>query len=93
MLSVRERFTAGAQMGRNGDKSVYHELVLENGQFLSPFFSHGEETNGDMFAQFLSVRKNSGVNGFHAWFIIYCYGTIGDHGIFPYKFYRTHYFI
>ena len=64
MLSVRfrrERFTAGAQRGGKGDKSViYRELVLEDGKLLSPFlYAMVKKRSGYCFCTvFIGAQKH-----------------------------------
>ena len=61
----RERFTAGARQGGKGDKSIIPRARSRRwAVFIAIFICHGEEANG-IFLQCLSVRKNTGVNGFH----------------------------
>ena len=62
MLQVRfrrERFTAGAQWGGKGDQAYYHELVLEDGQLLSPFsFAMVKKRMGYFSTLFIGAQKH-----------------------------------
>ena len=68
MLSVRfrrERFTAGARRGGRGDKSVILRARSRRwAVFIAILFAKVKKRRG-YFVQCLSVRKNTGGNGFH----------------------------
>ena len=68
MLSVccrREKFTAGARMGRKGDKSVIPQAHSRKwAAFIAIFICHGEEATGIFYTVFIS-GQNTVVNGVH----------------------------